>query len=335
MTKTTGILTPPHNPAVESKTACKRCDVIKKQAEAAFTELRSQTDQHIAAVQRKSKEENATELERLRMENQQMIKDLNALREQEGPRDQAMKVELEKVKSDAERRLHNQRSAFEDKLTEVSADYESRILKIHSRLDEAERHGEKEMEAIARSHKKDVVLLESRIKELLSENDELLRQLRKAELDIHTIKSESHKTQLQIDRATHSAAAEREAALEQVVALKVKISSMESAKTEADLERAKLDLAYRRRIGEMESEVRRTEIESVRLRREILRLNQRVEQLETDAGHSNWISRTARSRILPIESGLPSLHSGRIRRVATPVVRNNDVEEVSSPTSSN
>lgn len=335
MTKATGILTPPHNHAVESKTACKRCDVIKKQAEAAFTELRSQTDQHIASVQRKSKEEHAAELERLRTDNQQMMKDLKALREQAGPRDQAMKIELEKVKGDAERRLHNQRSALEDKLTEVTAEYESRILKIQSQLDQAERHGEKEMEALSRSHKKEVVFLESRIKELLSENDEVSGQLRKAELDIHTMRSESHKTQLQIDRATHSAAADRDAALEQVASLKVKITSMESAKTEADLERAKLDLAYRRRIGEMESEVRRTEIESVRLRREILQLNQRVEQLETDAGHSNWLSRGARSRVLPIESGLPSLNSGRITRVATPVVRNNDVEEVSSPTSSN
>ena len=44
------------------------------------------------------------------------------------------------------------------------------------------------------------------------------------------------------------------------------------------IEKAKLDLAYRKRMGEMESEVRRTEIESVRLRKQIMSLTQKLEE---------------------------------------------------------
>lgn len=303
MTKISGQLTPPQTAAV--KGGCEQCMQIRRQAEEAFTELRAQTDRHIFAIQKKLKEEHASELFKVKSANDILTAELMRVKEQLAARsekDSECELRIESIKSECEQ--------------------------AERRLREHEKMAEKDRDEILRSHKRELNAMEATIEEKAERIEDL-------EVQVQSLKSQGTKAkmehQFEQDRQLRLVSLERDDLKEQLALANKRLGSLDNWKTEADLERAKLDLAYRKRMGEMESEVRRTEIESVRLRREIIQLNQKLELSESGGGSSNFLMlRSGRPRQLSLE-GIsrphhPPLSSGRITRIAS-----NNVEELPPP----
>ena len=270
---------------------CLQCDKIKQQAEEAFRELRTQTDLHIDAVQQKLQEEFSADLARLKSENESL-------------------------------------RAVQGQLDGMTSEYDARIDRMELLLREAEARAQRDSETTARRHKKELRSLEARTAELeheLTQSRNLTEQL---DLQLEGLKS-------QIVRVEADGAARirvHQTRLEETILelnrVNAKLALQEGARQEWNLEKAKLDLAYRKRIGEMESEVRRTEIESVRLRKQILSLSQQLEGFNMVSLRDRLPVR--KSTVFAIEEPAdlrPTI--GRITRLAAP--KSGEIEELESP----
>ena len=333
MTKQYGTLAPTAGSAaaanpMDKSIACIRCDHIRRQAEEAFTELRTQTDLHIAAVQKKLREEHLGEIHRLRAANEALQAELAKMRETAGPRDAALRTELERTKREAESAAKKQTADLEQRISILTGEYDARIEAVKRQVAEAEQTAEREREALIKSHRRESLNSESRIKELQVENGDLVGE-------VQALKSQLHRAKLEVDKQTHFITAERDDAIHQLSLVRSRLLALENGRQGTDLDKAKQDLAYRRRIGEMESEIRRTEIESVRLRREIIQLNQKIELMESEGRGGSWLTlRSARPKLFALEEG--SRNSGRITRIGhtytSPKTSPRDIEEVPSPT---
>lgn len=325
MTKYAGVLTPPQS----TVKGCEQCVQIKKQAEDAFTELRAQTDRHIAAVQKKLREEHAVEIARVKAANDIMTAEIRRFKEL-----------LARAEND--KRLERQEAEVEAKLESIRAECDARIDEVEQLMRKEEAVACKQREDLIRTHKRELITLQADLEESNGCNAQQTSRIDELELDVQSLKAQVAKSklehQIQLDRQTRQVALERDELKEQLGLAHQRLGSLDNWKTEADLERAKLDLAYRKRIGEMESEVRRTEIESVRLRREIIQLNQK---LESQHGTNFLMLRSsARPKQLSLEgfresraNNLP-LSSGRIARVCaaeSPRRSAGDVEELPPP----
>jgi hypothetical protein len=158
-----------------------------------------------------------------------------------------------------------------------------------------------------------------------------------SEIQLQTIKSQLRQTRTECDKRIEQITIERDDAVLEVNRLTNRMSSVDSIRHEYELDKAKMDLAYRKRIGEMESEVRRTEIESVRLRKQILSLTQRIEayeQISRRNGGGSYLDDIRRSRIFAIETGTPATGgalSGRITRLTFATHEEDDEPRIVTP----
>ena len=315
MTKQVGVLTPPQTAGISK--GCDNCAKIRRQAEDAFAELRTQTDRHILAVQKKLKEDHNLETGKLKAQ----IENLQQESKKMGSR--KMNEEIEK------------------RVLEIKKECDTRISAIQAKLVEAE------SKLARQDDRRDQMLRDARVTELESENDGLRAQVDKLEIELQSQKAKLERAKLEqemnVERHTRSLALERDDARERLSAMEHKLAALESFKREAELERAKIDLNYRKRLGEMESEVRRTEIEAVRLKREIIQLSQRLESAENASSISSFPMLTsARSRLLALEGSAPQIttkiasssQSGRIAKVSSPKRSPRAVEELPPPTPS-
>lgn len=329
MTKQVGVLTPPQNPSgLSGKDACKNCDRIRQQAEDAFSELRNQTDKHIHAVQKKLREDHSMEVSRLRGQIE------------------TLQTELKRVKNLSDTRTTIQRlnEDFEKRAADLRKEYDSRISVLQANLDEAEVRIAQQKEDSLRSARRDNLLRDARVKDLEKENETAAREVDRLEIENQSLKAKLDKSKLDqevaVEKHTKLISSERDDARERLGLAEDRIASLEAFKREAEIERARSDLHYRRRLGDMESEVRKTEIESVRLRREIIQLTQKLEQSEGNS--SSQVSSfpmltSARSRLFAIEAGTSKLQIGRITRVGqdrSPKKSPKAVEELPPPTPS-
>ena len=219
--------------------SCLKCDRMKKQAEDAFRELRTQADLHISTIQRKLETEYESELTRLN-------KTIDKLR-----------LDNDKL---ANSRLRDNETRAE--IDAVSTEYQGRISQMESELLAVEKESENQL----RASKRDIRNLQVHVASLEETHAQLVQESSLQNEEISRLKAENEKLQHEL-----------EAAKAQNAQMKSKAIVYETGKQEWSLEKAKIDLAYRKRIGEMESEVRRTEIESVRLRKEIFSLKQQLE----------------------------------------------------------
>ena len=309
MTKQVGVLTPPGGGIVKE---CGNCTKIRRQAEDAFSELRTQTDRHIHAVQKKLRDDHSVEIGKLTAKIESVEKELaNAV-------SKPSKSDIKKITDD-----------FQKKISETKTEYEQRISVLQAKLDEAESRLAKTHEDTLRSARRDHLLRDARVSELVSENQQLSEEVDKLEVELQSARSKVERAKLdqdvQIERQTRALVCERDEAKERLALSEERLGSLESFKRESEIEKAKIDLNYRRRLGEMESEIRRTEIESVRLRREIIQLTQRLEIAEQTTSNKSSSSfpmlMSARSRLFALESDSaasklpPSTKGGMIAKI--------------------
>ena len=314
MTRQTGELTPPQQ-AVPPRVAiekCANCAHIRRQAEEAFSELRNQTDKHIAAVQRKLREDHAAEISKLKSANEALQAEIKRF----APRDSAVKTEVAKLQKEHQKRMKEQALEFQTQLEDVKAEFESRLEQAMKEAYSVKSQAKSEREEVAKQSK----LREARDKELEAENERLALEIDRLEIELQSVKGQlgkvKHEHQLELERQLRSLATERDQARDQLTLAEQRIASLESGKRESDIEKARADLNYRRRMGEMESEIRRTEIESVRLRREIIQLNQKIETLDNELARGGQPAlRSARNRIFALELPPANSNSGRIARI--------------------
>ena len=316
MTKTVGALAP------QSVAACENCMHIRRQAEEAFTELRAQTDRHILAVQKKLKDDHSCELSKVNSANDILTADIARLKEL-----------LSKLEKDKRSQAQSEKE-LEARIADIRGECETKINEIERSMRKEELAASKEREDLLRSHRKDVQGIEEKIQESnarLLQSNKKIEELEQENVALRSQISKSKlELQLELDRQTRLIYSERDNLKDQLALSQQRLGTIENWKTEGDLERAKLDLAYRKRIGEMESEVRRTEIESVRLRREIIQLSQKLELAEPRGATSNnfLMLRSGRqTKQLSLE-GFRPVSSGRITRVVGTADRTGDVEEL-------
>jgi len=162
------------------------------------------------------------------------------------------------------------------------------------------------------------------------------KRISELQIQLQTVKSQLQKTKADSDRQVEQIMTERDDAILEVNRLNSRMSSIDNIRHEYELEKAKMDLAYRKRIGEMESEVRRTEIESVRLRKQILSLTQQIDAYEHvrrpaaqfgGGGAKQLIDDLRRSRFFAIESTSSTVPmSGRITRLTFTAPHDDNIE---------
>ena len=237
-------------------------------------------------------------------------------------------LQIKKQAEEAFSELRKQTDAHIDAVQkQLSEEYGSTINELKNQYEELFGELVKAREAQQqreRAHADEMIRLRGELEEsvkLREKVDELEKQLNEAEVKVETSKTHVNKVRSECDKMVDQMRAERDDAVLEVNRLMTKVGAVDSLRQEYELERAKADLAYRKRIGEMESEVRRTEIESVRLRKQILSLTQKIETYEHHQMRYNQAPRLyddlRRSRILSIESEPPI--SGRITRLALPL----------------
>jgi hypothetical protein len=303
MTKTVGVL----SPATNNTPGCGNCVKMRKQAEDAFLELRTQTDKHIHAVQKKLKEDHQAEVTKLNLQID------------------ALQLELKKIKdAQAGRDVGKE---FEKRMQESRKEYEARINVVQTKLDEAESRLARQQEDSLRYTRREHLLRDARVQEVEKENDHLRSTVDKLEIEIQSLKCKLDRAKLEqdafVEKQTKSLIIERDEAKQRLLLAEQRLAGLEAFKREAEIDKAKMDLNYRRRLGEMESEVRRTEIESVRLKREIIQLTQRLETAENlpSSNNSFPMLTSARSRLFAIEGGAlfgtssKPTQSGRIAKI--------------------
>lgn len=314
MTRVTGVLTPPQTTSISK--GCDNCGKIRRQAEEAFSELRAQTDRHILAVQKKLKDDHNVEVGKFKAQIENL-------------QQESKKLGSRKINEEIEKRV-----------LEIRRECDARIQLIQNKLWEAEAN------LARKDERRDQLLRDARVSELEKENSNIRSEIDKLEIEVQSYKSKLERAKMDqemyVERQTRTLAMERDEAKDRLVAIEQKLQSLESFKREAELERAKIDLNYRRRLGEMESEVRRTEIESVRLKREIIQLTQRLESSEQTGSTVNAFPMlsSARNRLLALEAAAPpptvkaTSQSGRIAKVSSPKRSPRAVEELPPPTPS-
>lgn len=235
---------------------CEKCEHLRVQAEQAFTELRHEADAHIAAVQKKLRDDFGKEIAKLKSANQQLQSELSFALKKSGSTPQDVH---------AQNRVH----ALEAEVKALEK----------QRKDEFNRAA-RESESFLKQHNAEVSMLEGKLINSETRVTQLTDELYatrlsiencKGQLQNHSSESEHHITRLE---------GERDDLILSNNALKVRLAAVDKARHELEMERARQDLAYRRRIGEMEMEVRRSDIESVRLRNQVLALTQKIESLE-------------------------------------------------------
>ena len=323
MTRHEGQLTPPQKSVPISGEKCASCAHIRRQAEDAFSELRNQTDKHILAIQRKLRDDHAGELERLKSSNENLQAEVHRLREIVGPRETATKTEIANLHRDHKERMTHQALEFEAEIAEIRKTYDQKLRQMLSEHDDVV---------------KQVKLREARDWERTDDNQRLRGEVDRLEIELQSVKGQLGKVklehQVELERQLRSVATERDQAKEKLSLAEQRIASLENSKRESDIDKARADLNYRRRMGEMESEIRRTEIESVRLRREIIQLSQKIETLDNELVRSGQPAlRSARNRMFALE--LPPVvtsNSGRIARIERSPTESRNVEAL-TPTS--
>lgn len=329
MTKQVGVLTPPQDPSgLSGKDECKNCGRIRQQAEDAFSELRNQTDKHIHAVQKKLRDDHSVEVSRLKTQID------------------ALQSELRKARnsSDSKATIQRLNDEFEQRAADMRKEYDSRLSVLQANLDEAEARIAQQQEDSLRSARRETLLRDARVRELEKENEATAREVDRLEIENQSLRAKLEKAKLDqevaLEKQTRLLASERDDARERLALAEGRITSLETFKREAEIEKARSDLHYRRRLGDMESEVRKTEIESVRLRREIIQLTQKLEQFEGNSSSQSSsfpMLSSARSRLFAIEAGSSKPQIGRITRVGqdrSPKKSPKAVEELPPPTPS-
>ncbi len=233
-----------------------------------------------------------------------------------------IKKQAEEAFSELRRQTDSHIDAIQQQLSE---EYGSTINELKTQYDELFGELVKAREAVKHKdmqHEAEMVKLRDEIAE--AENfkqtiSSLEKILSETQIQLEKSKSQVAKVRSECDRIVDQMRTERDDAVLEVNRLFNKVGGVDTLRHEYEMERARADLAYRKRIGEMESEVRRTEIESVRLRKQILSLNQKIEMFE----HQRYsqvprlVDDLRRSRILSIESDHQPV-SGRITRLALP-----------------
>jgi chromosome segregation ATPase len=229
---------------------CEKCEQIRVHAERAFRELRHEADAHIEAVERKLRDDFARETTKLRAANQQLQQELSRARSGTPQPDRTLSDRIPTLESDLRAR--------DATIAKSSRDYESMVRKYSTQISSLEEELRSAQDSLA----------------------DVTNQLMNARQGSDSNRTQIHKTVSEYERQLQQLQNERNEYVLANNSLKNKLAASESAKQELELERARLDLAYRRRIGEMEMEVRRSDIESVRLRRQIMTQGQKIEALE-------------------------------------------------------
>ena len=237
-------------------------------------------------------------------------------------------VQVKKQAENAFRELTRQTDSHIDAIQkQLSEEYGNTMNELKEQYDElfAELAKAREVQkANEERHEKQLSELKTELIEAREIRERVVFLEKKAtedEIKLETAKSQIQKLTREYDGVVEKIRSERDDAVLDLNRLMAKAGAVDSLRQEYELERARADLAYRKRIGEMESEVRRTEIESVRLRKQILSLTQRIETYEHQGTHRfirppQLVDDLRRSRILSIESDTQS--SGVIRRIALP-----------------
>ena len=229
-------------------------------------------------------------------------------------------IQIKKQAEEAFSELRRQTDEHIDAVQrQLSEEYGSTINELKNQYEEL--FGELIKAREAQKHRENDHEAEmAQMREHLEQYRELDEKLNETEIKMETYKSQVNKVRLDCDKIVDQMRSERDDAVLEVNRLMSKVGAVDSLRQEYELERAKADLAYRKRIGEMESEVRRTEIESVRLRKQILSLTQQIETYQHHERKYNQVPKLyddlRRSRILSIESEPPT--SGRITRLQLP-----------------
>jgi|LauGreDrversion4_2_1035121.scaffolds.fasta_scaffold26299_2 chromosome segregation ATPase len=215
---------------------------------------------------------------------------------------------------------------------QLSEEYGGTINELKAQYDELFGELVKAREAVKEKDSQHVAEMDKLRGEIGEQNtvkqtiSSLEKMLADTQIQLEKSKSLVTKVRSECDKMVDQMRTERDDAVLEVNRLVNKVGGVDTLRHEYEMERARADLAYRKRIGEMESEVRRTEIESVRLRKQILSLNQKIEMFEHQRFSQvpRLFDDLRRSRILSIESEHQPV-SGRIARLALPTDQHGDV----------
>lgn len=248
MTRYDGSLAPAAFPS-----PCEKCENLRIQAERAFSELRREADGHIAAVQKKLRDDFGKEIAKLKSANQQLQSELSFALKKGGP-----------VSQDTP--SHARLQALE-----------AEVRSLEKARKEEQTRTARESETFLKQHNAEVSMLEGKLTNSESRIAQLSHDLHVAKLNIENYKGQLQNHMSESEHHIGRLEGERDDLILANNGMKMKLNAAEKARHELEMERAKIDLAYRRRIGEMEMEVRRADIESVRLRNQNLALTQRLE----------------------------------------------------------
>jgi len=268
--------------------ACSNCDLLVKElqnsrvkAEQAFAELRRQTDKDVASMHTKLTARGSTSA----VENRALLEEISRLQdalnqktaevtrwrqelqiEDDQPSAVVIKLNEEVVARerrnsdltqklvDLENKQHRETKKLEEANRSLLDDMEERDALI-SELKAQVRQLSKEIASGLTVNPEHVRDLQERLSQLITDNSKLVA-------DLHDKSREVQTTQLRNQRLE-----------EEIRNAENRLGGANQKHSDGDHARARVDLQYRKKLGEVEAQLRRAEIQNAKLQQEVQQLN--------------------------------------------------------------